>query len=288
MTSIRLSRSASLVPTAAGVLLRSDLGTFQITGAGAGAFLAQLAPLLDGSRDRDAVQAALGAYSPASVARFLDILAERGLLEEAPGLDAPGDGQRALFQRWSGSAAEAMDRLASARVLVAGAEPWGDAAAAELGAAGVGAIERFDAGSAIEAGGEGCLVVAAVSPEDAAEAERIARAAHHAGVRTLWSHLDEGHAVLGPLTVPGRTACPVCAAAGGVNPPLGARPAPGPRAAIMARILGHLLAMEAVKVVSGYTPSSLGGRVLIQDTTTFETRIHTLARLPWCRVCGRG
>jgi hypothetical protein len=44
--------------------------------------------------------------------------------------------------------------------------------------------------------------------------------------------------------------------------------------------------MEAIKVLSGYTRETLGGRVLIQDLGTFETRIHTLVRLPWCRVCG--
>jgi hypothetical protein len=127
-----------------------------------------------------------------------------------------------------------------------------------------------------------------VAAEDTALAERVTRLAHRAGVRTLWSHLDGGRAVLGPLTVPGRTACRMCASAGGINPPLGARPAPGPRSEIMAQILGHLVALEALKILSAYAPSALGGRVLIQDLTTFETRLHTLARLPWCRICGQG
>jgi adenylyltransferase/sulfurtransferase len=55
----------------------------------------------------------------------------------------------------------------------------------------------------------------------------------------------------------------------------------------MARHLGHLVALEVLKLVSGYTRSSLGGRVLVHDLTTFETRLQTLVRLPWCRVCGR-
>jgi hypothetical protein len=285
MKTLRWSPSATITPTPAGVLVRSDLRVFRITGADLGTFVSRLSPLLDGTRDRGAVEAALSDYAPASVAAFLDLLAERGLIEEAL-QQAPADprrGQIDFLRRWPGAPADAMDRIERARVLVAGAEPWGEAAAVELRAAGVGTVGRHGGGSIDP---EWSLLVAAMSAEDAAGMELLARGAHRAGVRTLWSHLDGGRAVLGPLTVPGRTACRVCAAADAFAPPLGARPAPGLRTEIAARVLGHLVALEVLKVVSGYTPSSLGGRVLIQDLTTFETRLHTLVRLPWCRACG--
>jgi molybdopterin-synthase adenylyltransferase len=92
--------------------------------------------------------------------------------------------------------------------------------------------------------------------------------------------------VIGPLTIPGKTTCRVCAESLAVNPRRDARPAEGPRAAIMARLLGHLVALEVLAIVSGYTETKLGGRALIQDLTTFETKLATLVRLPWCRVCG--
>ena len=63
MPSIRLSRSASITPTDVGVLLRSDLGAFQLTGSDVGAFLERMVPLLDGSRDREAIVEALADYS---------------------------------------------------------------------------------------------------------------------------------------------------------------------------------------------------------------------------------
>jgi bacteriocin biosynthesis cyclodehydratase domain-containing protein len=56
----------------------------------------------------------------------------------------------------------------------------------------------------------------------------------------------------------------------------------------MGQLLGHLVAMEALKVLSAYTPSRLGGRFLIQDLARLETSHHTLVRLPWCKVCGEG
>jgi adenylyltransferase/sulfurtransferase len=47
-----------------------------------------------------------------------------------------------------------------------------------------------------------------------------------------------------------------------------------------------MVAMEALRVLSGYMPSELGGRLLVEDFTTLETSIHTLVRLLRCRVCG--
>lgn len=285
MSAIRLSPSATILPTAEGVILRADLGTFQITGADTGKFLALLAPLLDGTRDRAGVQAALGHYAPASVARFLDLLAQRGLLEEVPASagEHPLRGQAAFFRRWSTGAEESMERLASARVLLAGSGPWGEVAAAELAAAGVGAVERHDGANH---DGAWSLLLAAAPMEPSSDAVRLTRWAQSVGLRVLWSHLEGTRAILGPLTVPGRTACRLCAAAEGINPPLGGPPPSGPRAAMLARHLGHLVALEVIKILSGYAATSLGGRVLIHDLATFTTTRHTLVRLPWCRACG--
>jgi adenylyltransferase/sulfurtransferase len=44
--------------------------------------------------------------------------------------------------------------------------------------------------------------------------------------------------------------------------------------------------MEALRAISGYAASPLGGRLVIEDLTTFESSLHTLVRLPRCRVCG--
>ncbi|WP_438014833.1 TOMM precursor leader peptide-binding protein [Sorangium sp. So ce315] len=348
MPTIRLSRSASITPTDAGVILRSDLGTFQLTGADVSAFLDRMAPLLDGSRDREAVVEALADYSRESVTALLDLLEARGLVEPVPDAAEPPDrarlrGQIEFLRRWSKAPQQAAQRLASARVLVVGLEPWGASAALALAEAGISALRLIDGGAvgpgdaavlrargqaalgaprrgavaalireraplcrvdespaaALDAGdllspeGRPHLVVAAARGDDAELLARVARFGHRAKVASLFAHLAGTTAFLGPLVVPGKTACRVCAAAEALNPQLAPR-APAiergspPHAGAMAQMLGHLAAMEALKVLSEYTPSRLAGRVLLQDLATLETSHHTLVRLPWCGVCGEG
>ncbi|XXX73800.1 TOMM precursor leader peptide-binding protein [Sorangium sp. So ce134] len=350
MTSIRLSRSASITPTDAGVLLRSDLGAFQLTGADVGAFLERMAPLLDGSRDREALVEALADYSRQSVIALLDLLEARGLIEPAPAAAPPADrerlrGQGEFLRRWSSAPEQAAARIAAARVLVVGLEPWGAAAALALAEAGISALRLVDARAAAVGPGDVAVVrargpaalgmprrgavaalireraplcrvdespaaallsddllarvdpaerphllVVAVRGDDAELLERVARLAHRARIVSLFAHLAGATAVLGPLVFPGETACRVCAMAEGLSPLPAASPRaePAPHAGAMGQLLGQMVAMEALKVLSAYTPSRLGGRLLIQDLSTFEASHHTLVRLPWCRGCGEG
>jgi molybdopterin-synthase adenylyltransferase len=339
MPCIRLSPSASVTRTAAGVILRSDLGTFQLTGPDVGEFLERMVPLLDGSRDREGLVQALTGYSRSSITAFLGVLEARGLVEAVPAAPGRWRGQEEFFRAWSTVPEEAMVRLARARVLMVGLEPWGMAAAIELAAAGIGAlhlidddaaarpeeiallrshgeaslpaprraalaakigeqspwcrveespIEALDANDAVIASGPWSLLIASISCGDVERIERVARLAQRAGIVSLWSHLAGATAVLGPLVTPGKTACRICATVEPLNPPLADERSPAPTLLASARgqLLGHMMAMEALRVISGYAPSELGGRLLIEDFTSLGTSLHTLVRLPRCRVCG--
>lgn len=353
MARIRLSPSASITPSEAGILLRSDLGMFQLQGSDVQCFVTAMVPLLDGSRDKEAVANDLRQYSRESVVAFLDLLQQHGLVE--PMLDEPRDkrwlAQEAFFQKWTERPEELTRRLREAQVLIVGLEPWGAVAAAELAASGIGALHLIDDGHVVTddllssrwwniqqvgrprrealaeslaekfpwcrivtdsipprddggftTGGSHCdLIIGALAGDELLLLRRIAGFAHRAKVTSLYGHLDGLDAVVGPVVVPGQTACWECArlrllanvdhqeAAHALHASLlseRAKPRARTYLASMAPLLGHLLALEAVKVVSRYTPSHLAGRLLTQNLVTLETTLHTLIRMPWCEVCG--
>ena len=118
MTHLRMSPSAAVTPTEAGVMIRSDLATFQVSGPDLPAFLDRVLPLLDGSKDREALAAALPGYSRASVLAFLDLLEARGLVEPVPEAPARLHGQETFLRLYPGAPADAATRIARARVTV--------------------------------------------------------------------------------------------------------------------------------------------------------------------------
>ena len=99
MKKIRLSPSASITTTHSGVLLRSDLGTFQLQGEDVRLFVTSIVPLLDGTRDAAGVAAALSGYSAESVTNFLTLLQYKGLVEPVPDSDRRVAEER-FFQKW--------------------------------------------------------------------------------------------------------------------------------------------------------------------------------------------
>ena len=143
MKKIRLSPSASITTTHSGVVLRSDLGTFQLQGEDVRLFVTRIVPLLDGTRDADAVAAALPGYSAPSVTGFLTLLRQKGLVEQVPESDRRLAEER-FFQKWGLGEGNGLRQLGEARVAVAGLEPWGAVAAIELAAAGVRTLHLVD------------------------------------------------------------------------------------------------------------------------------------------------
>jgi hypothetical protein len=281
---VRLSPNISITRTALGVAFRSDLAAYRVGGPDAIAVAERVVPLLDGTRDEDGVVTALSGYSRASVLALLDWLRQRQLLDDRESDESPA---AQVFRASKMDAGEALQRIWRARVMVFGAVPCGRVAAAELRAAGVSTVDFSEHVESVLVRGPWSLVLSALPPSDACGMEALSRAAHRAGAASLWGHLSGQKAFLGPLVTPGHTACRVCAAVEALNPALvGGTAIDGVLAEIAARRLGHMLAMEAVRVLSAYAPSALGGRLLVEDLATCETTLHTLVRLPTCRVCG--
>lgn len=356
MDRIRLSSSASVTPTEVGILLRSDLGTFQIDGSDLQVFIGDMLPLLDGTRDEAGVADVLEGYSRQSVLGFLNLMMQYGLLVSAPPVPETAAqerwrGQEEFLRKWVEKPDLALQRVRDARILIVGLEPWGVVAALELAAAGVGTLYCADDGaveqddllsvpmwSSRQLGHprRDCLkeslawtapwcsvttspiplapdhaftlpetrwdvIIAAVTADDLLVLDSLARYAHTANVLSLFGHLDGLDAVVGPVVVPGQTACWNCCrlrhlanssypeAAHALQASLlSQRPTSRSHTylAPMASLLGHLMALETFKLISRYTPSKLVGRLLVQDLVTLETTLHTVIRMPWCDICG--
>lgn len=141
MKRIRLTPTASITTTHAAVVMRSDLGTFQLAGEDVRLFLTRMMPLLDGGRTADEIAVALPDYSRESVVNFLGLLEQKGLVEPVPDDDRLIAEER-FFRKFG--VEDGLARLGGARVAIAGLEPWGAAAAVELAAAGAGHLHLVD------------------------------------------------------------------------------------------------------------------------------------------------
>jgi ribosomal protein S12 methylthiotransferase accessory factor len=150
-------------------------------------------------------------------------------------------------------------------------------------------------------GGGFSLIVGATPGDELQILHGLARAAHASGVPSLCGYLEGLTAVVGPAVLPGKTACWSCArlrqlaSSGQIEADHAlhaallaqrARPRAPTYLAPMAPALGHLLAMEALRLVSGDGASPLLGRLLVLDLVGLGTTLHAVLRMPWCDVCG--
>ncbi|HKH50047.1 MAG TPA: TOMM precursor leader peptide-binding protein [Thermoanaerobaculia bacterium] len=145
------------------------------------------------------------------------------------------------------------------------------------------------------------LVLAGLTADDLFLLRKVSGFAHRQGVISLYGHVDGIEAWIGPVVVPGETACWNCfrlrrlanadypAAAHELDASLTGAPAePRARAylAPMAPLAGHLLALEALQLLAGYAPSRLPGRVRVHNLVTGESSLHGIVHMPWCELCG--
>ena len=145
------------------------------------------------------------------------------------------------------------------------------------------------------------LLLVTANPDQLQLLAAVARTAEKKRLRYMIAHVEGLSAILGPVVVPGETACWECVRnrrlanqpnfeesallQSGLLSGAGAvRRALSPPGA--ASILGGLILMETVKLLSGYAPSQLVGRQLELNLVTHVAKMHDLVRLPWCPVCG--
>jgi ribosomal protein S12 methylthiotransferase accessory factor len=123
---------------------------------------------------------------------------------------------------------------------------------------------------------------------------RLNRVAMRTGLPWTASRASATEAVLGPTIYPGRTACYVCykmrAVACSDDPStafaaLQSKEPGGDGTDELAGLLGSMLALEAVKAISGQDASAQNA-IVVFDTKTLTSRRHEVVRVPSCPVCG--
>ncbi|CAM4233998.1 TOMM precursor leader peptide-binding protein [Pseudoalteromonas maricaloris] len=143
---IRLSPAASILPNDEGVLLRSDLGDFQLHGKDISAFVDDIIPLLNGDFGLDEIASQITQYSSASVEQLLRLLEQKGLIERVVinSTSAPWPEQYRFINAWQNEAKRDPRTLQNNRILCIGLTPWAMPMLEELLNSGVGYIHILD------------------------------------------------------------------------------------------------------------------------------------------------
>lgn len=135
-------------------------------------------------------------------------------------------------------------------------------------------------------------------------AYKLARATHASGTRMSAAAPLGSQVIVGPTVLPRETSCYVCyrmrsiAATGSPESAFAVEKhfdrTKEDRAAVRQNlgfgigIAAQFLGLEAMKLITGFAPPALAGRVLTVDLMSLETRRHTVLRNPWCPNCQGG
>ena len=261
------------------------------------ALLPALLPLLDGTRTVDEVVARLGEAVPLgeavrpAVELALGLLDTNGLLVEGPAPEAGSPPSAVALAALYGLApAAAVERLRLASVAVIGDSATGEAIARLLHAAGVGAVHE----GTWDYAGEVDVAVVAPSASESPAVAGWNRLALERGIRWLGVRPFDGlAATVGPLAVPGESACYECllhrlAAHVEYGRDLvrieSSAPAAGELAPIDA-IAAGVAAQLALGWVAGLDTTLPGALYVLELRPVLSLTSHPILRVPRCPAC---
>lgn len=272
---------------ATGLLVEGARDTQVLNGRAARNFVPRLLQQLDGTRTVAELLGAFPPYPPQAVFEALAMLFSRGLLEDgAPRAVDVSLADTAAFcgryvdvTRVNANRSGALDRLAGAGVAVLGSGRAADALRDALQGCGLGRVGMASDPAALDTLDPAADLAVAVfegADDDAAWLD----AAWQRGVRVLHARVTDRSVEIGPLFMPGQSACPHC-----MRRLRGAEP--GAPADDLPFWCG-VVALQAFHLVSGIGKPNLYN-VCHAHQRLGQERIyseHPLARLPGCAHCG--
>jgi bacteriocin biosynthesis cyclodehydratase domain-containing protein len=264
-----------------------------LEGAAARALLPRLLPLLDGTRTTAEIVAVVGPVAEAAVQNALRLLAAEGVLVDGPLPDCGDELRQTAFMlaAESGVAPDAVaGRLADAQVGVIGEGVAGGEAARVLRRSGIGRIDRLEWDEPAAAD----VVVVAPAPAEVARVDGWNESALRDG--TCWLQVlpfDGCFAAVGPLYVPGETACIACyrlrraasVGAGDLADALDREPpraGGGPGAEVAAGAVAALQLLRWIGIRDPYVPGAL---VAVELRGGVRVSTHAVLRVPRCPAC---
>jgi bacteriocin biosynthesis cyclodehydratase domain-containing protein len=265
-----------------------------LEGAAVTELLPLLLPLLDGTRPVAELTVALGPAAEPAVANALALLAARGLLTAGPGLDVPAESRSAAEELAAGgrvAPAAVAARIGAATVGVAGDSRVAHEVARLLARSGVRALERRSLAEPPAA--DELLVAAPAADETAALAAFNARAVE---LEAPWLQVlpfDGRIAAIGPLFLPGQTACHACyllrrSASLGfaeLDPLLDGIPVAAPAGPALETLAAAAAAALALRWLGLADPHLPGVLFALDPSRGPLATAHLVLRVPRCPVC---
>lgn len=259
------------------------------------ALLPRLLPLLDGTRTTGEIEAAIGEPAAPAVANALAVLAANELLVEG-GLAAGTDDHLRSAAMFAAAATRrtspdaAADVLSRARVLVIGSGGASAEVRRQLRRTGIGDVSAADASSA-----QGDLVVAAPGAREHALLADLNKRFLERGQAWLQVLPYDGRlAVVGPLFLPGASACQTCyrlrrGACSGYEddaPLFDRRPLLAAAPCALDAIAAGLAAILAVRWLTTKDPTLPGVVHAFEPGGEVRLSSHRTLRVPRCPDCG--
>jgi bacteriocin biosynthesis cyclodehydratase domain-containing protein len=282
-----------LVEDGEALLLEHGHRLVRLEGAAVRALLPRLLPLLDGTRPVAEIAAALGDAAEPAVAAALRLLGDNQLLVDGPPLDCGAELRETAYllaAETAASPAAAAGRLADAAVGVVGSGAAAGEAARVLRRSGVPRVELRAWDDPLA----DVVVVAAPGPgELAAMGPWNDRCLEQGAAWLQVLPYDGVFAAVGPLFLPGETACHTCyrlrreaslgiGAVGDRLDGTAVRAGGGPGLAVAA---GAAAALHVLRWVATRDPSLPGVLYALEPRAGLRITEHPVLRVPRCPSC---
>ncbi len=270
--------------------LRYAGSVLELEGAAAERLLPHLLPLLDGTRTVDEVVGELGEGVRPAVEHALSLLRAHDLLTEAAPADAAAGARRcaellSALDPEGRTCAELHVSLAAVEVHVLGGAPLAGIVGRLLQASGAGAVEQLDWDDEPTAAGLTVVVPGAGEGARVADWNRAARDAEATWLQVL--PFDGRFAAVGPVFVPGQTACHECYRLrrdSTIAPGRDCGDGAYPGAPALDAALAGLAALAALRWLAG-DRADAGTLVAVELAPELRCTRHFVYRVPRCPVC---